>query len=65
MQEQLEDIKEVSGSRKSKTERQHNGRKKKYKTTHNDLQITTETKYWGRETPSKTVMNSSSGTPEG
>jgi len=62
MQEQFEDIKEVTGSRKSKNERQYNGRKKKYKTTHNNLQIT---KDWGRETPSKTVMNSSSGAPEG
>ena len=62
MMQDKEYIKEVTISCKSKTERQYNGREKKYKTTNNDLQITTQKPKIGEE---ETVMNSSSGAPEG
>jgi hypothetical protein len=39
--EELEDTKEVIRSRKSKKNRQHNGRKLREKRTNNDLQNTT------------------------
>ena len=38
MQEEFEDTKGVIRIRKSKKNRQHNGQKKKYKKTNNDLQ---------------------------
>ena len=37
--EEFENIKEVIRIRKSKKNRKHNGQKKKYKGTNNDLQI--------------------------
>jgi hypothetical protein len=45
MYEELENTKEVIGIRNSKKNRQHNGQKKKYKRTNNDLlKITHKTK---------------------
>jgi hypothetical protein len=38
VEEEFEDIKAVIRIRKSKKNRQHNGQKKKYKRTNNDLQ---------------------------
>ena len=40
--EELEDTKRVIRIRKSKKNRQHNGQKKKYKRTNNDLQNITQ-----------------------
>jgi hypothetical protein len=44
IQEEFEDTKEVIRIRISKKNRQHNGQKKSYKGTNNDLQNTHETK---------------------
>jgi len=38
MKEEFENTKETNGIRISKKNRQHNGQKKKYKRTNNDLQ---------------------------
>ena len=52
-QEKFEDTQEVIISRESK-DRQHNGQKKKYKRTNNDLQyITQKTKECATRTPLK------------
>ena len=42
LQEMFEDAKGVTGSRKSRTNRQHNGQKKKAKRNNNILQNTTK-----------------------
>jgi len=55
MSEEFEDTKEVTRNRKLKKDRQHNGQKKKYKGTNNDLQnITHKTKDPVTSTPVKT-----------
>ena len=58
--EEFEDIKGVIRIRKSKTDRQHNGKKKKDKRTNNDLEHTQSTKHthktkdWVTRTPLQT-----------
>ena len=53
-QEELEGTKGVIKIRKLKKNRQHNGRKKKYKRKNNDLQNTHKTKDRVTRTPPKT-----------
>jgi hypothetical protein len=56
LQEEFEDVKEVIRIRVSKKNRQHNGQKKKYKRTNNDLQNTTQkSKDRATRTPLKIV----------
>ena len=55
MLEEFEDTNRVIRIRKSKKNRQHNGQKKRYKRTNNDLQnITLKTKDRVTRTPIKT-----------
>ena len=62
--EEFEDTKGVIRIRKSKKDRQHNGHKKKYKMTNNDLQnIAHKAKDRVTRTPQKPVL--SSGAPVG
>ena len=63
LEEQFEDIKGVIRIRKSKKDRQHNGQKKKYKRTNNDLQNNThKTKDRVTRIPLKTGVNSGAQT---
>ena len=56
LQEEFEDAKEVIRIRVSKKNRQHNGQKKKYQRTNNDLQNTTQkSKDRATRTPLKIV----------
>jgi hypothetical protein len=56
--QEFEDTKGVIGIRKSKKNRKHNGQKKRYKRTNNDLQnITHKTKDRVTPTPLKTSSN--------
>jgi len=64
VQEEFEDTKVVIRIRISKKDRQHNGQKKKYKGTNNNLQnITHKTKDRVTRTPLKIGVNS--GAPKG
>ena len=64
LKEEFEDTNGVIIIRISKKKRQHNGKKKKYKRTHNDLQnIHIKTKDRITRTPLKPWVNS--GAPEG
>ena len=61
LQEEFEDTKGGNQNRKSKKDKQHNGQKKKYKRTNDDLQnITYKTKDRVTQTPLKI-----GGAPEG
>ena len=64
MEEEFEDTKGVIRIHKSKKDRQHNGQKKKYKRTNNDLQNTHKTKDRITRTPLKTG-GELTGAPEG
>jgi hypothetical protein len=55
--QEFEDIKGIIKIRKSKKDRRHNGQKKKYKRTNNDLQdITPQAKYRVAGTPLKLAI---------
>ena len=64
MEEEFEDTKGVIRIHKSKKDRQHNGQKKKYKRTNNDLQNTHKTKDRITRTSLKTG-GELTGAPEG
>jgi hypothetical protein len=65
LQEEFEDTKGVIRIHKSKKNRQHNGQKRKYKRTNNDIQNTTQkTKDRVTRIPLK-IRGELRGTPEG